>query len=165
METLTIGRLARRAEVNQETIRYYEREGILDAPRRLPSGYRIFSEDSAQRIRFIKRAQKLGFSLREIRELLSLRHERTGDEIARVRLAATEKIAEIDGKIEALTAMRSALKQLETACPGSGPLSDCPILECLERGEIETGHGRSVVAAAKSRTEKKKWRKLHPNRP
>lgn len=151
METLTIGRLAERAEVNPETIRYYEREGILDIPGRLSSGYRIFSEDTVRRVRFVKRAQKLGFSLREIRELLSLRQERTGDEVARVKHAATQKIAEINQKIEALTAMRMVLRQLEEECPGSGPLSECPILGCLQ-GDEPKAHLAKKRTAGKSTT-------------
>lgn len=137
MEQLTMGRLAKRAQVNPETIRYYEREGILDPPRRLPSGYRIFSEESVQRIRFIKRAQKLGFSLHEIQELLSMRLELTGQECAEVKQLASAKIVEIDQKIKALAAMRSVLKQLEEQCPGSGPLSDCPILESLQHDKSD----------------------------
>ncbi len=135
MEPLTVGRLAKRVEVNTETIRYYEREGLLDTPRRLASGYRVFAEESIQRIRFIKRAQKLGFSLHEIKELLSMRLELTGRECAKVKRLAAAKIVEIDQKIDALTGMRSVLKQLEEQCPGSGPLSGCPIVSSLEDHE------------------------------
>lgn len=133
MELLTMGRLATRVEVNPETIRYYEREGLLEAPARLPSGYRVFPEESVQRIRFIKRAQKLGFSLHEIKELLSMRLELTGRECAAVKHLAAKKIVEINQKIEALTSMRSILKQLEEQCPGSGPLSECPIVGSLQQ--------------------------------
>lgn len=133
MEILTMGRLATRVEVNPETIRYYEREGLLEAPERLPSGYRVFPEESVQRIRFIKRAQKLGFSLHEIKELLSMRLELTGRECAAVKRLAAAKIVEIDQKIEALASMRSILKQLEEQCPGSGPLSGCPIVGSLQQ--------------------------------
>ncbi len=137
MEQLTMGRLAKRGEVNPETIRYYEREGLLAASARLPSGYRIFSEESVQRIRFIKRAQKLGFSLHEIKELLSMRLELTGRECAEVKRLAAAKIVEIDRKIQTLASMRSILKQLEEQCPGSGPLSGCPIVESLQHDEHE----------------------------
>ena len=154
MERLTMGRLAKRVEVNPETIRYYEREGLLAAPARLPSGYRIFPEESVQRIRFIKRAQKLGFSLHEIKELLSMRLELTGRECAAVKRMAAEKIVEVDQKIQALAAMRSVLKQLEEQCPGSGPLSGCPIVESLQQGEP----GHPVAQAAKQK-EKQPWRK------
>jgi len=154
MEQLTMGRLAKRVEVNPETIRYYEREGLLAAPERLQSGYRIFPEESVQRIRFIKRAQKLGFSLHEIKELLSMRLELTGRECARVKRLAAGKIAEIDQKIQTLSAMRSVLKQLEEQCPGSGPLSGCPIVASLQQGE----HGHPVPQAAKQK-ENRPWRK------
>lgn len=133
MELLTIGRLAKRVEVNPETLRYYEREGLLAAEKRLASGYRIFSEASADRVQFIKRAQGLGFSLREIKELLSLRLERTGKECARVKRLAAEKILEVDRKIEALGGMREILNQLEKQCPGNGPLSECPIIDSLSK--------------------------------
>jgi Hg(II)-responsive transcriptional regulator len=132
MEQLTTGRLAQRAQVNPQTIRYYEREGILQSPKRSSSGYRIFSADAVRRIRFVKRAQTLGFSLDQIRDLLSLRSQRTGEETADVKRMAREKIAEIDRKMEALTKMRSILRELEEQCPGSGPLSECPILGSLE---------------------------------
>jgi MerR family copper efflux transcriptional regulator len=135
MEQLTMSRIAKRGEVNPETIRYYELEGLIAASARLPSGYRIFSEESVQRIRFIKRAQKLGFSLHEIKELLSMRQERTGRECAQVKRLAAEKIVEIDRKIQALSGMRSILKQLEEQCPGSGPLSGCPIVGILQHDE------------------------------
>ncbi|HWF66213.1 MAG TPA: heavy metal-responsive transcriptional regulator [Acidobacteriaceae bacterium] len=139
MEPLTMGRMAKRAEVNPQTIRYYEREGLIEAEARLSSGYRLFSEDSVQRVRFIKRTQKLGFSLDEIKELLSMRQKRTGREVAAVKRLAAAKIAEIDRKIQALTSMRSTLKQLEEACPGRGPLSGCPIVKSLQfEEEIST---------------------------
>lgn len=133
METLTMGRVAIRAGINPETIRYYERVGLLMPATRLPSGYRIFTEETVRRIRFIKRAQHLGFSLQEIRELLSLCRELTGQECARVKQLAAEKIFEIDKKLQSLAAIRSILKQLEEQCPGSGPLSECPILDSLQQ--------------------------------
>ena len=146
MEQQTISRLARRVDVNTETIRYYEREGLLEPPERLPSGYRIFPENAVQRVHFIKRAQKLGFSLHEIKELLSLRQELTGRECARVKRLAAEKIKEIDRKIEALAGMRSVLKDLEEQCPGSGPLSGCPIVESLQfdNGDHRRSQNRNV---------------------
>lgn len=154
MEPLTMGRLARRVAVNSETIRYYEREGLLALAERLPSGYRIFPEESVQRIRFIKRAQKLGFSLHEIKELLSMRLELTGRECAEVKRMAAEKILEVDRKIQELAAIRSVLKQLEEQCPGSGPLSGCPIVSSLQ--EEETGHPATHAA---KRKEAGPWRK------
>lgn len=137
MERLTIGELAKQGDVNLETIRYYERQGLLPKPPRTPSGYRQFPSDSVRRVRFIKRAQELGFSLREIKELLTLQAT-SGATSADVRERAMTKIADIEGKIETLRAMKKALAQLTAACCGEGSVSECPILESLdaERGVI-----------------------------
>lgn len=138
-ETLTISRLARLGGVKSETIRYYEREGLLPRPPRTRSGYRIFPRDAAQRLRFIKRAQQLGFALTEIRELFALRvqPETKRDQI---RARAEAKIADIEQKIQSLIAMKRALAQLTTKCSGCGPISECPILESLDHeSEVEDG--------------------------
>src|SRR6266849_6356183 len=103
METLTISRLARQGGVNLETIRYYEREGLLPKPPRTPAGYRMFPRETARRLRFIKRAQELGFSLKEVRELLSLRMK-PGAKRADMRARAERKIADIEEKIRTLEA-------------------------------------------------------------
>lgn len=129
--SLKIGELAERGGVNLQTIRYYEREGLLPEPPRLASGYRMFPETAARRVRFIKRAQELGFSLGEIRELLSLRED-AGAGAQDMREHAKAKIADIDGKIRTLRAMKDALSRLTEKCPGCGPLSDCPILDALD---------------------------------
>ena len=134
MEGLTIGRLAREGRVNVETIRYYERRGLLPRPARRPSGYRIFPPSAAQVLRFVRAAQVLGFSLKEIKELLSLRIQ-PGRSCADVRGRAEQKITEIDQKIQTLQAMRKALVRLASACSGRGPVSECPILESLEAVE------------------------------
>ncbi|MGE3509725.1 MAG: MerR family transcriptional regulator [Vicinamibacterales bacterium] len=139
VETLTIGRLARLGGVNLETIRYYEREGLLARPPRTRSGYRIFPRDAAQRLRFIKRAQQLGFALTEIRELLALRVKQ-GTKRDQIRARAEAKISDIEQKIQTLTAMKRALAQLTTQCSGCGPVSECPILESLDH-ESEVDHG------------------------
>src|SRR5438128_193942 len=127
-ERLTIGRLARVGGVNLETIRYYEREGLLPRPPRTRSGYRVFPTDAARRLRFIKRAQKLGFSLTEIRELLTLR-VKPGTKPDQIRARAEAKIADVDQKIETLTVMKRTLGLLTTRCSGCGPMAECPILE------------------------------------
>jgi MerR family mercuric resistance operon transcriptional regulator len=134
MEGLTIGRLAREGQVNVETIRYYERRGLLPRPPRQPSGYRMFPPSAVQVLRFVKTAQGLGFSLEEIKELLALRIQ-PGRSCADVRGRAERKIGEIDQKIRTLQSMRKALVRLAAACSGRGPVSDCPILESLEAGE------------------------------
>src|SRR5438128_11515508 len=132
--SMKIGEVAERGGVNLQTIRYYEREGLLPQPPRLPSGYRVYAEPTARRVRFIKRAQELGFTLAEIRELLSLRvdHERDRTE---VRAIAQAKVADIEEKIRTLTAMRAALVRLTDHCRGHGPASECPILESLDSDE------------------------------
>ncbi len=122
--------LAKRGGVNLETIRYYERTGLLPKPPRSGAGYRQFPPESVRRVRFIKRAQELGFSLKEIKELLALRIA-PGSTRADVRKRAEAKIADIEGKVQHLRAMRKALVRLTESCCGSGPASDCPILESL----------------------------------
>jgi DNA-binding transcriptional MerR regulator len=131
---LKIGQLAEEVGVNLQTIRYYEREKLLPEPARLPSGYRVYPADSARRVRFIKRAQELGFSLDEIRELLSLRVDAKRDRSA-VRAIANAKVAQIDAKIEALTAIRKGLLSITDHCSGHGPAKDCPILLSIDSEE------------------------------
>jgi MerR family copper efflux transcriptional regulator len=130
---LKIGQVAALGGVNLQTVCYYEREKLLPEPPRLSSGYRVFSEDTVRRVRFIKRAQQLGFTLAEIRELLMLRVDPGGDSAA-VRLLAKRKIGEIEEKIHALEAMKTALEHLTDKCPGKGPASECPILESIDSG-------------------------------
>src|SRR6266849_2095335 len=122
METLTIGRLAQQGGVNLETIRYYERQGLLPKPPRTPAGYRMFPSEAARRLRFIKRAQELGFSLKEIRELLSLRMK-PGAKRADIRARTDAKIADIEQKIRTLEGMKKALRGLTEQCDGCGPLA------------------------------------------
>ncbi len=135
---LTRGKLAKQSRVNIETIRYYERRGLLPRPPRSASGYRLFSSEDARRVRFIKRAQELGFSLDEIRELLALRVSSKGTQ-GEVRKLAEAKIADIDEKIKSLHSMKNALERLTSACCGGGrAISDCPILESLGAEEEES---------------------------
>jgi MerR family mercuric resistance operon transcriptional regulator len=134
MKALTIGRLAKEAGVNLETVRYYERRGLLPRPPRSESGYRLFPDETAGRLRFIRRAQELGFSLAEIRELLSLRVSRTAKRTD-VRRRAEAKIADIDAKIRSLESMKKTLRNLTRVCTGCGPIAECPILESLNREE------------------------------
>ena len=123
--------LAERSGVNLQTIRYYEREGLVPIPPRLKSGYRMFPETTVQRIRFIKRAQQLGFSLNEIRDLLSIQIDPTKD-CSDVQRLAKAKLADIEERIETLQSMKRVLSGLAEACPGCGPSSECPILESIE---------------------------------
>ena len=132
---LKIGEVAERGGVNLQTIRYYEREGLLPQPPRLESGYRMFPESTVRRIRFIKRAQEIGFALGEIRELLSLRMD-AKRERGEVLALAMAKMADIDGKIRTLKAMKTVLTRLTERCSGCGPASECPILESIDSEEV-----------------------------
>jgi MerR family transcriptional regulator, copper efflux regulator len=132
---LKIGQVAEKGRVNLQTIRYYEREGLLPAPPRLASGYRLFTEDTVRRVRFIKRAQELGFTLAEIRDLLNLRVDESRSS-SEVRSIAQAKIADIDEKIRSLLAMKQALTHLTDRCSGHAPASECPILESIDSDEV-----------------------------
>lgn len=129
----TIGEVARRADVNVETIRYYERRGLLEEPPRTDAGYRQYPASTVRRIRFVKRAQELGFSLREIDELLRLRVE-AGAPCRAVLERTREKIADIDGRIADLERMRAALQPLVEACAAESGSSDCVILDHFSEG-------------------------------
>ena len=119
------------AGVNLQTIHYYERRGLLAKPPRTGSNYRAYPEDAVLRVRFIKRAQELGFTLKEIKELLSLRAApRT--RCADVRNRAEVKVQNIDDKVRTLRAMRKALMKLIGECSGKGSVTQCPILEALD---------------------------------
>lgn len=129
--TLTIGQVAQQAEIGVETVRFYEREGLIDNPSRRPSGYRQYEPDVVDRLRFIRRAKDLGFTLREIKELLELRLDPKSN-CTDVKPRALAKINEIDSKIATLQRMKEALVKLTRACSGKGTISDCPILDALE---------------------------------
>jgi len=115
LNSLKIGEFARLAGVNVQTVRYYERQRLLPKPLRSPAGYRVFSPDSLDRLQFIRRAKRAGFSLIEIRKLLSLRTT-PGATRAEVRARAEAKVADIDAKINNLKAMRSTLQKLIAGC-------------------------------------------------
>lgn len=132
-ETLRTGEVAAQAGVNVQTLRYYERRGLLEEPARRASGYREYSPDAVQLIRFIKRAQELGFTLAEVEDLLRLR----GDQetaCSEVRTAAEAKIEDIEQKVRHLRAMRRALVVLVASCATEGSPRHCPILEALDDG-------------------------------
>lgn len=136
MDRFTIGDVAKHAHVRIETLRYYERVGLVAPPPRNGANYRLYPPETVRRVRFIKRAQALGFSLKEITELLSLRVEPTTS-CADVRRQALAKITNIDQKIRTLQAMKQALTQLVEECPGQGAITDCPILESLDaKGDV-----------------------------
>jgi MerR family mercuric resistance operon transcriptional regulator len=131
MNALRSQELADAAGVNLQTIRYYERQRLLPKPPRTPQGHRIYPPEAVRRVRFIKRAQALGFTLKEIRDLLLLRVT-PGRGCADVRTRARAKIEDVDEKIAALRAMREALDRLVATCRTDGPLSACPILDALD---------------------------------
>jgi len=131
METLTIGQLAKRAGLNIQTIRYYERRELMPVPQRRESGYRYYLEEDLSRLEFIKHAKSLGFSLREIGELLALRVD-SDHTCGDFREEATQKITEIDFKIKQLQRIRRALLQLTLACQTKEATVECPILRFLK---------------------------------
>lgn len=131
---LSISKLAGKSRVNIQTIRFYERKGLLLRPRRTPSGYRVFTQEDVRRVIFIKRAQELGFSLKEIKGLLFLR-ARPASRCGQVFSKAEEKIKEIETKIQSLQSMKHALLQLKEECEGSRPIQECPILAALDKKE------------------------------
>ena len=125
---LTIGRIAKLARVNVETIRYYQRRGLLAEPDKPHMGYRRYPADIVKHIRFIKRAQALGFTLEEIAELLRLEE---ASSCAETRALATHKMELIDRKLTGLTAMREALAGLVQQCDAGQPAKGCPIIQVL----------------------------------
>ncbi|MBY0248595.1 MAG: Hg(II)-responsive transcriptional regulator [Nitrospiraceae bacterium] len=127
---LTIGRVAKLAEVNVETIRYYQRRKLIAEPDKPHMGYRRYPADIVKRIRFIKRAQALGFTLQEIAELLRLEEARA---CAETRSLAAHKMELIDRKLTGLTAMRKALADLVQQCDRKKPAKGCPIIQVLEQ--------------------------------
>ena len=127
---MKIGELAHRAEVGIDTVRYYERQGLLPAPERLASGYRRYDQSDVARLRFVRRAKALGFTLVEIRELLALSGRRE-DDMGGLKAAAIEKLTDVEAKLAELTRIRNGLKTLVASCPGHGALDQCPILNAL----------------------------------
>ena len=135
MDHLTRGALAKESGVNVETVRFYEKQGLIAEPPRSTSNYRMYPEDAVRRVQFIRRAKELGFTLKEILNLLSLRAT-LGVQCADVRGRAEEKVRDIDERIRTLRAMRKALSNLIAQCSGKGPVTDCPILEALDPEDV-----------------------------
>ena len=134
MAGLTIGQVAKAAGIGVETVRFYERRGLFDPPPRRPSGYRQFPEEVVHRLRFIRRAKELGFSLKEIRELLDLRLD-PDDTCADVKTRTEQKIEAIQEKLRELQRMKKALCKLVAACDGEADVDHCPVLISLESEE------------------------------
>ena len=131
MSSLTVSELARNAGVELSTIRYYERRGLVTPATRRSSGYRQYNADAVRRVRFIRHAQELGFSLDEVAELMALRMDVKGS-CADVRRQTERKVEDISAKIISLNRIRSALEKLIESCPSDAPSSECPILEAID---------------------------------
>lgn len=131
---LTRSGLARRSGVDAETIRFYEAQGLVPKPSRTAAGYRIYGDADVRRLDFIRRAQQLGFSLREIRDLIRLTDARRGRR-SELRNRAMRKLSEIEQKVRDLQAMEKSLRQLVLECNGEGPIQGCPIFHFMSEGE------------------------------
>jgi Hg(II)-responsive transcriptional regulator len=139
-DRLRIGEVASGAGVNIQTLRYYERRGLLEAPDRTASGYREYPSETVRLIRFIKRAQDLGFTLKEIEELIALRDAK-GRKRSKVQALAEAKVRDIDKKLAQLQAMRSALHTMVERCACRDGRPMCPILEALDDEPVPTAAG------------------------
>jgi len=137
MNRLTIGKLAKMADIGIETVRFYERQGLIAPPPRSESNYRIYPAEEVARLRFIKRAKALGFTLNEIKELLALSYDPHATR-ADIKKRTLTKIEHVDRKIRDLTRIKEALVHLAAECDGQGALEGCPILAALTDNGKET---------------------------
>lgn len=135
MKPLTISQLAKKSKVTVDTLRYYEKKGIISSPERSGSGYRQYTSDYIDRIIFIKKAQELGFSLAEIIDLLNLKQSSSSKPCDDVRAKAKEKLSDIQEKIELLNRMKRIIEGLVEACENRKIDDDCPILNALSQRE------------------------------
>jgi MerR family transcriptional regulator, copper efflux regulator len=136
MQTMKIGEVAKRSGVGIETVRYYEREGLLKQPARRPSGYRQYDESTLKRLEFICRAKALGFTLAEIRELLELSFAPNSG-CDHVRQRAEAKIADIENKIRSLQKMRRSLRNIVRQCKTKNSFEECPLVHGT--ADVDTG--------------------------
>lgn len=134
---MKIGEVAKQSDVGIETIRYYEREGLLAEPKRRPSGYRQYDQSVVARLQFIRRTKELGFTLAEIRELLGLWFD-ANTRCEHVRHRAEQKITDIDDKIRSLQKMKRSLKRVISECESKDSIGDCPLLEGIDTGSRPT---------------------------
>ena len=134
MHQFNIGHLAKQAGVGIDTVRFYERNGLLPPAARAASGYRRYGEAQLQRLHFIRRAKELGFSLDDIRELLSLSERRA---VAEIKTQAADKLRDLEARIADLQRIQRGLKALVDACPGQGDAAHCPILNALQQMETD----------------------------
>lgn len=147
MNGLTIGKLAKQAGLTIDTVRFYERRGLIEEPARTKSNYRIYPEEDVVRLTFIKKAKSLGFSLNEIKELLTLQHDPEASK-ADIKKWIEIKIREIRCRIKDLSRILSALEQLAVSCDGHGPVSECSILEALTGDSEGTEHHHHTGGAS-----------------
>jgi len=131
MSGLTIGKVAKSVGIGIETVRFYERKGLIQPPIRTEANYRLYTDDGIARLRFIKQAKSLGFTLREIKELLLLR-VRPDATKADIKKQIHDKINDVEMKINDLKAIKKSLKSLDSCCDGHGSAFDCPILMALD---------------------------------
>lgn len=141
MQTMSIGRLAELAEVNIDTIRYYERQGLIPPAARTASGYRKYQQADLARLRFILRSKSLGFTLAEIGDLLSLTADRESD-MQGVKRKAEARLEQVEARIAELRRVKRGLRKLIDACPGKGELMSCPIVAALSGNRAEAGESR-----------------------
>lgn len=134
MTGFTIGEIAKRAGVGIDTVRYYERSDLLPPPARRASGYREYEASDVRRLRFIRRAKEIGFSLDEIRDLLALSSDRERG-VEGIKSRAEVRLADVESRIAQLQRVRRGLKALVADCPGHGPLEQCPILAALSKDD------------------------------
>ncbi|OIQ82187.1 HTH-type transcriptional regulator ZntR [mine drainage metagenome] len=141
MQAMTIGRLARCAALAPETLRHYERLGLLQPSSRSEANYRLYDASAVERLNFIRRALALGFSLPDIAELLALH----GDaDMAAAKAVAQRRIAQIDARVADLLKLKAGLQTLADSCPGHGPAAACPILKALAAGPDTAASARSA---------------------
>lgn len=137
MYGMTRGELAKRTNIHPETVRYYEQNGLIAPSQRTEAGYRLFDEEAARRVAFVKRAQAAGFTLMEIKELLAIQSSPQGTS-GDVRAMVDAKLKDIEARIRALTTMRQTLLHLVDCCPGGdAPTSECPILHSFDAAEMQ----------------------------
>jgi MerR family transcriptional regulator, copper efflux regulator len=136
MRRMTIGCVARATGVSIDTIRFYERIGLVSPQARTDGGYRVFDAEAVERIRFIQQAKDLGFSLKEVGDLLAL-NDSPGTSCADVRARTVSKIAQIDERIGSLQRIREALVRLSETCPGTGPVARCTILNAMRSDRLQ----------------------------
>lgn len=148
MRTLRIGEVAKQSDVGIETIRYYERQGLLAEPDRRPSGYRQYDGAVVARLQFIRRAKELGFTLAEIKELLGLWFD-VRTKCIHVRQRAAQKITNIEDKIRSLQKMKRSLKKIISQCENRDAVAECPLWLGLDEPRMNKKAGNSTHSKAR----------------